>query len=295
MGRIRRSLLFIPGNSPAMLLNAGVFGADSVIFDLEDAVAPNEKDAARILVRNAFGTFDYGNLEKIVRINSRHTPFFTDDLRMLIPTLPDAILLPKVEDEQDILDTETLIEVIERENNLPLGGIKIIPLIETALGVEKAFSIAKSSKRISALFLGAEDLTADLGVKRTKKGKEILYSRGRIVIAARAAGITAIDTPFTDTDDEKGLIKDANFAKNLGFTAKAVISPRHVESINSVFSPAEEEIIYAQRIMAVIRKAKKEGKGVVALDGKMIDAPIVARAQRVLEIAQSLGRGDLYE
>lgn len=292
MTRIRRSLLFVPGNSPAMLLNAGVFGADSIIFDLEDAVAPNEKDAARILVRNAFRTLEYDQFEKIIRVNSRHSPFFTEDLQMLIPTLPDAILLPKVEDKQDIIDTETLMEALERENNLPLGGIKIIPLIETALGVENAFSIARSSKRISALFLGAEDLTADLGVKRTKKGKEILYSRGRIVIAARAAGITAIDTPFTDVDDEKGLIKDAKFAKKLGFTAKATISPRHVTTINRIFSPTEEEVLYAERVMAVIKKAEKEGKGVVALDGKMIDAPIVARAQRVLEIAQTL-RGDL--
>jgi len=291
MGTMRRSLLFVPGNSPGMLLNGCVFGADSVIFDLEDAVSPDEKDAARILVRNALETLDYYDIERIVRINSIQTPFWKKDLEMIIPAKPDLIMPPKIQGKEEIKEIDDYISGLEKNKGLPLGKIKFIPLIETALGVEKAFDIAQASSRVEALFLGAEDLTADLGAKRTKESKEIFYSRSRIVVAAKAAGIAAIDTPFTDVNDEEGLIQDAVFAKEMGFDGKAVISPRHIEDVNRTFTPSEEEIKYAQRVISTIERAEKEGKGVVSLDGKMIDAPIVERAKQVLKIAHSLRRG----
>lgn len=286
---LRRSLLFVPGNSPGMLLNAAVFGADSVIYDLEDAVPPSEKDAARILVRNTLQALVPRRVERIVRINSLQTPFWKEDLRQVIPAQPDAVMLPKTQGEGDIREVESCLAEIEQKEGLKPGGCKIIPLIETALGVEQAFAIARTGARVAALLLGAEDLTADLGARRTKKGDEIFYSRSRVVVAARAAGIMAIDTPFTDVNDDEGLVKDAILAKELGFNGKAVISPRHIEHVNRVFNPSQEEIVYATRVIEASEKAAREGKGVVSLDGRMIDAPIVSRARQVLELAK--GRG----
>ena len=164
-----------------------------------------------------------------------------------------------------------------------------MPLIETAMGVENSFAIASCSKRVQALFLGAEDLTADLQCTRTKEGREIEYARTRLVVAARAAGVDVYDTPFTDVNDDEGIVKDAQLAKALGFTGKASISPRHVEVINQVFSPTRKEIDYAYEVMDAIALAKSQGKGAIALHGKMIDAPIVARAQRTIAMAEELG------
>lgn len=281
---MRRTMLFIPGNNPSMIINSDVFGADSIIYDLEDAVSPNEKDAARILVRNILRNMKNNHTEKVVRINSLKTEFWKKDLEEILPIGIDVILIPKAETQEEMILVEQYLEKLEEENNIEVGKTLIIPLIESAMGIENSFQIAKSSKRITALFLGAEDLTADINAKRTKKGEEIFYSRTRIVVAAKAAGIEAIDTPFTDANDYEGLREDTMFAKELGFTGKAVISPRHIDIINEVFTPSEEELYYAERVIDTIEQAEKEGKGVVALDGKMIDAPIVNRARQVIDM-----------
>ncbi|MBE6642031.1 MAG: CoA ester lyase [Ruminococcaceae bacterium] len=285
---MRRSLLFLPGNNPNMLINAGYLGSDAVIFDLEDAVSPAEKDAARILVRN---TMKYMELdcEKIVRINSVDTSFWQADLDTILPQCPDLILLPKVGLASDVLTVASYMEEVERKLGLEVGKVGIMPLIETALGVENAFSIASASPRVKALFLGAEDLTADIQCKRTKEGREIEYARTRLVVAARAAGVDVYDTPFTDVNDDEGIVVDAQLAKSLGFTGKASISPRHVEVINDVFSPTLAEIEYAYDVIEAIETAKKQGKGAISLRGKMIDAPIVARAERTIAMAKALG------
>ncbi len=285
---MRRSMLFMPGNNAGMLLNADTLGADSIIFDLEDAVSPAEKDSARILVRNAMKYLNYGNCEIIIRINSIDTNFWKADLDEIIPLRPQMIMPPKVCSHKDIEVVVDYIKKVEKKHGIDTP-VSIIALIETALGVENAYEIAASSERVKAIFLGAEDLTADLRCKRTKKGDEIFYSRERLVIAARAAGIDAYDTPFTDVEDEEGLKKDAEFAKSLGFTGKAAISPRHVMAINEVFSPTVEEIEYAKEVMDIIRIAKEQGKGAISLRGKMIDAPIVERARQTLEAAKALG------
>lgn len=285
---MRRSMLFMPGNNSGMLLNADALGADSVILDLEDAVSPQEKDSARILVRNALKYLGYKGCEVIIRINSIDTDFWKKDLDEIIPMKPDMIMPPKVSSGMDIKVVENYMGEVERRHGIE-KKISLIPLIETALGVENAFEIASSSKRIKAIFLGGEDLTADLRCKRTKKGDEIFYSRGRMVMAARAAGIDVYDTPFTDVEDEEGLRTDAEFAKSLGFTGKACISPRHVQSVNEVFSPTLEEIEYAKEVMEIIQVAKEQGKGAISLRGKMIDAPIVERARQTLEAAKALG------
>lgn len=288
--RIRRTLLFIPGNNPAMLFNSTIFGADSIILDLEDAVAPGEKDAARMLVKSFMKNLDYDGVETIVRINSLQTSYWFKDLEDIIPLRPYAILLPKTQSKQDVYQLDSALNEIEKRYGF-MGETKIIPLLESALGIELAYEIAGASKRVETLFLGAEDLTADLGAKRSKKGLEILFSRSRIVIAARAAGITAIDTPFTDANDDEGLVEDAVLARELGFSGKAVISPRHIDQVNKVFSPSPREIEYAQRVIAAIESAEKEGKGVISLDGKMIDAPIVARARQVLATVDGIKGG----
>ena len=286
---MRRSMLFLPGNNPNMLINGNCLGSDAVIFDLEDAVSPAEKDAARILVRNTMRYMDFRGCEIIVRINSIDTPYWKKDIDEILPYKPGLILLPKTGSAADAVAADAYMTEVEQKLGLEQNTVGLMPLIETAMGVENAFAIASSTKRVKALFLGAEDLTADLQCKRTKEGREIEYARTRLVVAARAAGVDVYDTPFTDVNDDEGIVKDAELAKALGFTGKASISPRHVEVINAVFSPTQQEVDYAYEVMEAIALAKSQGKGAIALRGKMIDAPIVARAERTIAMAEALG------
>ena len=288
---MRRSMLFLPGNNPNMLINGNCLGSDAVIFDLEDAVSPAEKDAARILVRNTMRYMDFRGCEIIVRINSVDTAYWQKDLDMILPLKPALILLPKSGTAADVLAADAYMTELEEKLGFEKNPVGLMPLIETAAGVENSFAIASSTKRVQALFLGAEDLTADLQCKRTKEGREIEYARTRLVVAARAAGVQVYDTPFTDVNDDEGILVDAQLAKALGFSGKASISPRHVEVINAVFSPTQKEIDYAYEVMEAIETAKAQGKGAIALHGKMIDAPIVARAQQTISMAEELGMG----
>ena len=289
---MRRTMLFLPGNSPNMVLNGGILGADSIIFDLEDAVSPDEKDAARILVRSVLENRKFPGCEIIVRINALDTPYWQEDLEAIVPLKPDLLMPTKVSGADYVHTLSAKMTEIERRSGVEEGSIGLIPLLETTLGIENAFAIATASPRMTALYLGAEDLTADLRCKRTKKGDEIFYSRSRLVCAARAAGIEAYDTPFTDVEDMEGLRRDAEFAKSLGYTGKAVISPRHVQCVNEVFSPSAADIAHAQAVFRAIEEGKRLGKGAVSLNGKMIDAPIVARARLVLESARALEGGE---
>lgn len=288
---MRRSMLFLPGNTPNIIVNGEILGADAVILDLEDAVAPAEKDSARILVRNAIKYMGFGKCEVIVRINAIDTAFWQKDLDAIIPVRPSLIMPPKTACAADVLAVDAYISQLEEKLGLEAGSVGLIPLIETALGVENAYQIASACPRVKAIFLGGEDLTADLRCKRTKKGQEILYARSRMVVAARAAGVEVYDTPFTDVNDDEGIYTDAQLAKSLGFTGKASISPRHVGAINEVFSPSMKDIDYAYEVMEAIRIGKEQGKGAVSLRGKMIDAPIVARAQQTIDAAIALGLG----
>lgn len=287
---MRRSMLFLPGNTPNIIINGEVLGADAVILDLEDAVAPSEKDSARILVRNAIGRMGFGRCEVIVRINSTDTSEWTKDLDAIIPVKPSLIMPPKTGCAADVLRVDEYISALEDRLGFARNTVKLIPLIETALGVENAYAIATASPRVRALFLGGEDLSADLRCKRTKESREIFYARTRLVMAARAAGVDVYDTPFTDVDDDEGLRADAEFAKSLGFTGKASISPRHLEGINACFSPTQAEADYAREVLEAIEEGVRQGKGAVALRGKMIDAPVVARARQTLEAAEEIIR-----
>ena len=282
---MRRSMLFVPGNAPKMMVSCGYFGADAIIFDLEDAVSPMEKDAARLLVRGAVGNLELNGCEVIVRINGLDTDLWEKDLKAIVPQKPDLIMLPKTANCDDVRKLDSALLTLEVQSGLPAGGIGILALIETAMGVENAFSIATACGRVAGLFLGAEDLTADLRCQRTKEGHEIDYARQRLVMAARAAGIEVYDTPFTDVNDDEGIETDAAYAKSLGFSGKASISPRHLSAINRCFSPTQAEVAYAREVLDAIEEAKRSGRGAIALHGKMIDAPIVNRAKQTLEAA----------
>ena len=286
---MRRSMLVLPGNAPKMIINGNYLGSDAVIFDLEDAVAPDQKDAARLLVRNVLGSLEFDRVETIVRINSIDTPYWQKDLEAIVPNKPDIIMLPKTGMARDVEVVDDYLAALEEKLGMEVGTVRLMPLIETALGIENAYFIASARKRVVALFLGAEDLTADLRCKRTKEGREIDYARSRMVNAARAAGVDVYDTPFTDVNDDEGIVADATYAKSLGFTGKASISPRHITAINTVFSPTKADIAYAYEVMDAIAEAKAQGKGAIALRGKMIDAPIVARAQQTIAAANALG------
>lgn len=281
-------MLFMPGNNPGMLLSAGILGSDSVILDLEDAVSLTEKDSARILVREAIKNIDYTNVEVVVRINPMDSEFGAEDVNVIARVKPDALLVPKA-DEEAIRTVDEMINKVELEEGFEAGSIKIIPLVETAFGLETVYNIIKASKRVTAILLGGEDLTADLGIKRTKEGEEIFYARNKVATACKALKVDSIDTPFTDTNDYEGLTKDTAKAKSLGLTGKAAINPRQIDTIHSVFAPSEEEIKHALRILDAMEEAKKEGKGVFSIDGKMVDAPIINRALNTVELARRLG------
>ncbi len=286
---MRRSMLFLPGNTPNMIINGDALGADCIIFDLEDAVSPDEKDSARLLVRCAIERMGFDGVEITVRINSIDTDYWKDDLEAIVPLSPDLIMPPKASCAEDILKVDAYISEIEERRGMEKGKVRLIPLIETALGVENAYAIASACPRVAAIFLGGEDLTADLRCKRTKAGNEIDYARKRLVVAARAAGVDVYDTPFTDVNDDEGIVTDAEYAKSLGFTGKSAIAPRHVKTINAVFSPTMKDIEYAKMVFEAIRRGKEQGKGAVSLLGKMIDKPIVERARQTLEAAKALG------
>lgn len=288
MKKLRRSMLFMPGNNPGMLQSAPILGADSVILDLEDAVSIEEKDSARNLVCEAIKTIDYSNVELVVRINPLDTEFGHLDLKSIAKVKPDTILVPKA-DEAEIKLASSMLDKIEAEEGFENGTIKLIPLIETAYGLETVFSVVNASKRVCAVLLGAEDLTSDFGIKRTKLGEEIFYARSRVSAAARAARIDSIDTPFTDTDDTSGLEKDTAKAKSLGLTGKAAINPRQIDTIHMVLAPSIDEIKHAKNVLSSRDEAQKEGKGVFSLNGKMVDAPVIARAEKIVELASILG------
>lgn len=288
MKKLRRTMLFMPGNNPGMLQNAPILGADAVILDLEDAVSLTEKDAARELVKGAIKTVDYSKVELVVRINPLDTEFGPTDLEAMARVKPDTILVPKATREQ-LIEADAIITKIEEEEGFEKGSINLFGLIETAYGLETVYDVATATPRLVGLLLGAEDLTSDFGIKRTKESEEISYARNRFSAACRAARIDAIDTPFTDTNDYEGLRLDTTKAKSIGFTGKASINPRQVDTIHSVFNPTEAEIKYAIRVLEARDEAFAKGLGVFSLDGKMIDAPVINRAITTVELAKRLG------
>lgn len=287
---LRRTSLYIPGTNPGMLANADVFGADSVILDLEDGVPVSEKDAARILVRNALKSIPYSKKTEItVRVNALSTPFGRADFEEIIPLSPGAIRLPKCESAEDILQADALITELEQKYRIAPGSVKIITITESAMGGRNLAEIAAASRRVIALNYGAEDYTASLGAERTREGRELDDIRAKVVVAARVAGVQALDSVFGDINDPEGLYEDALRARRLGFDGKSVIHPRQIHVVHRAFTPTEKETGFALRVMAAFSDAAARGSGVIALDGRMIDAPVVARARKTIALAKAAG------
>ena len=286
MKRLRRSMLFVPGNNPGMVRDAHIYGSDSIMFDLEDSVAVTEKDAARFLVYNALTHLKYGSKELVVRINDLGSGLGVADLEAIVRAQPDVIRLPKTECARDVIDCEREIERIERAAGIPVGRTGMMAAIESARGVLNAYEIATASKRLIGIALGAEDYVTDLKTTRSD-GTELFFARNMILNAARAAGIDALDTVYSDVNNEEGFIAEAMLIKKLGFNGKSVINPRQIPPLHRVFLPSEKELNKARAIMEAIEEANARGSGVASLNGKMIDKPVVLRAQYLLELAEA--------
>ena len=287
--KLRRTMMFVPGNNPGMLQNAGIYGADTIIFDVEDAVSINEKEAARHLVHNAIKYIHYP-CEVAVRINHiTATPFGEDDLKTILPAKPDLIRLPKAESPDEIKKVSAIIDAAEQENGFEPGSIKMMAAIESAKGLRQAYEICTASPRMVALALGAEDFIADMRTARSKNGQELFYARSCILCAAREAGINAIDTVFSDISDQEGFIAEIKLIKGLGFDGKSVINPRQISTVHKIYTPTEKEIVHAEKVLAAYQEALKKKSGVIALNGKMIDGPIVTRAERTIGYAKAVG------
>ena len=290
--RLRRTLLYVPGNMPSMLQNIPVFGADAVIIDLEDAVPIGEKDAARRLVRRFLDGYRDRTQEILVRINPLDSPWAQDDLREVLPARPDGLRLPKADTPEVVERLDTLLTEFEEELGIEIGSFGILPSIESALGVIHATDIARSSTRLIGLAFGAEDYTASLEIDRTKGGEELMNARARIVWAAKAAGIQAIDSIFADAKDMDGLRRETEAVKALGYTGKSLVNPRQIEVVHEVFAPKQAEIDYALEVIEAIQRARTMGTGVISLGGKMVDAPVVKRAYNILRAAHAQGLVD---
>ena len=284
--RFRFSRLYLPGNSPGLMINAGLHSADGIILDLEDSVAPERKDEARLLVRNALRQINFYGAERMVRINQGKRGL--DDLLYVIPQNVNLILIPKCESPVYVRQVDDEIEAIKKRCNLS-DQIFLMPIIESALGIENSFEIARSSVNVVALAIGLEDYTADLGVARSIEGNESFYGRTRLVVAAKAAGIQPIDSVFSDVADMESLRKNVRISKSLGFEGMGCIHPRQIPVIREGFAPDETEIEKAKRIVLAFESAKLNGLGVVSLGSKMIDPPVVARAQKSIDLAIRLG------
>jgi citrate lyase subunit beta/citryl-CoA lyase len=284
--RLRRSRLYLPGNEPKYFINAGLHGPDAVILDLEDSVHYAEKDAARLLVRNALRAVDFGAAERMVRINQ--LPLGLADLEEIVPQSPDLILVPKVETAAQISDVVGAIDSITQQAGVT-RPIWLMPILESALGIENAFAIATASDRIAAITLGLEDYTADLGVAKTAGGSESLYARQRVVNAAHAAHVQAIDSVYGDVVDTEGLLHWGEASRAMGFEGMGCIHPVQIEIIHRAFAPSPNELEKALAIVAAFEEAQARGLAVVSLGSKMIDAPVVQRAVKLVARARKMG------
>jgi citrate lyase subunit beta / citryl-CoA lyase len=280
--RLRRSRLYLPGNEPKFFVNAGLHGPDGIILDLEDSVAPSEKDAAQLVVRNALRSVDFYGAERMVRINQ--LPRGLEDLKFIVPHNVNVILIPKCESADQVHQVEAEVKKIKEQHKIK-NDIYFMPILESALGILKAFEIATASADNCALAIGLEDYTADIGTQRTLEGKESFFARAMLLNAAKAAGIQAIDTVFSDVNDMEGLRQSVIEAKSLGFEGKGCIHPRQVDVVHKAFAPTPDEIDKAQKIVSAFEDAQKKGLGVVSLGSKMIDAPVVKRAVRLMKLA----------
>ncbi|WP_162541339.1 citrate (pro-3S)-lyase subunit beta [Aggregatibacter aphrophilus] len=285
--KLRRSMLFVPGSNAAMLSNSFIYKPDSIMFDLEDAVALKEKDSARLLVAHALQHPLYQEIETVVRVNPLDSEFGLLDLNAVVRAGVDVVRMPKTETAQDVVDMDNAITDIEKACGREVGSTKMLAAIESPLGITQANQIATASKRLIGIALGAEDYVRNLKTERSPEGIELLFARCSILQAARAAGIQAFDTVYSNANNEEGFLKEAALIKQLGFDGKSLINPRQIELLHNLFAPTQKDVEQAKRIIEAAEEAERQGSGVVSLNGKMIDAPIIDRAKLVLERAKS--------
>ncbi len=280
-------MLFMPGNNPGMLVSADNLEADAIIYDLEDAVSTSQKDAARDLVANALRTLSYKNSIVTVRINPTDSPYWKDDLRAIIPAGPDGLVIPKSNKDtaKEVFD---FIDAFTKEKNIE-NNLRYYMLVESARGILELEDIVKQSDKIEGLLLGAEDYTVDMQVKRTEGSAEIAFARYRIATVAKAYGLNAIDTPYTDLDNKEGLKKDTDFVKTIGFNGRLIVGPRQVFAVNEMFSPSQAEIEDAKIIVSQAEEAERKGLGVFSFRGKMVDKPVITRSSNLLKSAKEWG------
>ncbi|UDM32075.1 citrate (pro-3S)-lyase subunit beta [Lentilactobacillus laojiaonis] len=285
--RLRRTMMFVPGNNPAMLKDAGIYGADSVMFDLEDAVSLAEKDSARNLVYQALKTVDYGNTELVVRINGLDTEFYKDDVYAMVKAGIDVIRLPKTETADMIHELEAVVVEAEKKFGREVGSTNLMAAIESAKGVLNANEIAGASDRMIGIALSAEDYTTDMKTHRYPDGRELDFARNMILHAARANDIAAFDTVFTNMNDTEGFMRETEYIHQLGYDGKSLVNPRQIPMVNQVYAPTKKEIENARGVIHAIEEAKIKGSGVISMNGQMVDRPVVLRAQRVMNLAKA--------
>lgn len=289
MAKLRRTMLFCPASNPKMLFTAMIYKPDCILFDLEDSVAYHEKNAARDLMVEALKAIDYETCEVFVRINPLYTEFGVDDVKALVPAGLTRIRLPMCEAKVDVLRMCALLDEVEEAHGIEKGTVKLQCAIETPLGVHNSLEIAQASDRIVSISFGAEDFTRTLGVDRTKEGRELFFARSQVVMNAKLAGVDAIDTVFADIGDIEGFEREVKDAKNLGFAGKSCVHPSQVSLVHDVFTPTKAEIDSAVKIIEASGDADIERGGVILVDGKMIDIPVIDKAKRVLELAVGAG------
>ncbi|MEX5412381.1 HpcH/HpaI aldolase/citrate lyase family protein [Atlantibacter hermannii] len=287
--RTRRSMLFVPGASAAMVSNAFIYHADALMFDLEDSVILREKDAARRLVFHALQHPLYRDVETIVRVNALDSDYGVADLEAVVRGGVDIVRLPKTDTAQDVIDIEHHIARIEAECGREPGSTGLLAAIESPQGITQAVAIAHASPRLIGIALGAEDYVRNLRTERSPEGTELLFARCAILQAARAAGIQAFDTVYSDANNEAGFLREAAHIKQLGFDGKSLINPRQIELLHNLYAPTRQEADHARRVVDAAEAAAREGLGVVSLNGKMVDSPVIERARLVLSRAALSG------
>lgn len=289
VSKLKRTSLYASASSPVNMIQAGFYEEDCLVYDLEDSVSIAEKDAARFLVYHAVRYHRPAGKYIIIRVNGLYSEFIDEDLEAAVRARPDALRIPKVESAEEIKVISEKVAAIEKKAGIEVGNIKFWCNIESFMGVLHAREIAGADARVEAMALGAEDFTAGMGAVRTKNGMEIFYARNAVLLACREAGIDALDAVFSDINDLDGLREDATLSRNMGFDGKTVIHPRQIEIVNSCFAPSKKEVRYAVRILETLEEGKKMGKGVITLDGSMLDKPMELRAKSVLAKARVAG------
>ncbi|AOR65000.1 citrate (pro-3S)-lyase subunit beta [Pectobacterium wasabiae] len=288
MNKLRRSMLFLPGANAAMLSNAFIYKPDSIMFDLEDAVSLREKDTARLLVFHALQHPMYHDIETVVRINQLSTPFGLLDLEAAVRGGADVIRLPKTDSTDDVDELEHHLVRIEKACGREVGSTRIMAAIESAVGVINAVAIARSSERMIGIALAAFDYVMDMQTERGD-GTELFYARCAVLHAARAAGIDAFDVVYSNVNDDAGFLKEVDLIRRLGFNGKSLINPRQIELLHNAYAPTQDEVDYSHLVINAAEEGERAGLGVISLNGKMIDGPIINHARSVLERAQASG------